>query len=153
MQYPIEKPEIVERALSLAGELGFPIQPEGNQPDGSGASSCCIDSVGSLLRTICLSLDGAKIGEIGTGAGVGTAWLASGADTKKRAFIWTAGEDVHFDAGLACLDCHGMAGGSERTIEELWTAYAQRPVYMPFSGLTSFLAQSIPMRDIDRRWR
>ncbi len=78
MQYPIEKPEIVERALSLAGELGFPIQPEGNRPDGSGASSCCIDSVGSLLRTICLSLDGAKIGEIGTGAGVGTAWLASG---------------------------------------------------------------------------
>ncbi len=31
------------------------------------------------------------------------------------------------------------------TPEELWEAYRQRPIYMPFSGLTSFLAQSIPL--------
>ncbi|XOV85155.1 MAG: O-methyltransferase [bacterium] len=78
MQYPIERPELVEQALSLASELGFAARPEGNRPDEAGGASCCIDSVGSLLQTICSSLDCAKVGEIGTGAGVGTAWLAAG---------------------------------------------------------------------------
>jgi hypothetical protein len=31
------------------------------------------------------------------------------------------------------------------TPEELWENYKQRPIYMPFSGLTSFLAQSVPI--------
>lgn len=31
------------------------------------------------------------------------------------------------------------------TAEELWETYKQRPIYMPFSGLTSFLAQSVPI--------
>ncbi|HSH69553.1 MAG TPA: hypothetical protein VK997_06525, partial [Deferrisomatales bacterium] len=37
----------------------------------------------------------------------------SGADMKKRAFVWNATEDVHNAAGLECLDCHGMAGDAE----------------------------------------
>ena len=80
MQYPIKKPEIVEKALELAGELGFAIRPDGNPlADSPSNASCCIDAVGSLLQTLCASLqDGAKVGEIGTGAGVGTAWLGSG---------------------------------------------------------------------------
>ncbi|GAB4256313.1 MAG: hypothetical protein Kow0092_02290 [Deferrisomatales bacterium] len=36
-------------------------------------------------------------------------------------------------------------GGQTLTDEELWENYHQRPVYMPFSGLTSFLAQPIPV--------
>lgn len=79
MQYAIELPDIVQSALSLAGEMDFDIRPEGNRPEGSVSSaSCCIDSVGSLLQTICASLDEANVGEIGTGAGVGAAWLAAG---------------------------------------------------------------------------
>ncbi len=79
MQYPIPLPSIVERARSLAAELEFDIRPEGNRPNGSDSgASCCINSVGSLLQTLCASLDGANVGEIGTGAGVGAAWLASG---------------------------------------------------------------------------
>lgn len=78
MQYPLLKPAIVERALHLAAELGFAIRPDGNPPEGAGDASCCIDAVGSLLQTLCASLHSANVGEIGTGAGVGTAWLAAG---------------------------------------------------------------------------
>ena len=73
MQYPIARPEIVEQALSLANELGFAARPEGNRPEASVGASCCIDAVGSLLQTVCSSVHQAKVGEIGTGAGVGAA--------------------------------------------------------------------------------
>jgi hypothetical protein len=36
-------------------------------------------------------------------------------------------------------------GNQGLTPEQLWEAYKTRPIYMPFSGLTSFLAQSIPL--------
>src|SRR5690606_8731352 len=39
--------------------------------------SACIDEVGTLLRTLVASLPNGRIGEVGTGAGVGTAWMAS----------------------------------------------------------------------------
>src|SRR5690606_16214784 len=39
--------------------------------------SACIDEVGTLLRTLVASLPNGRIGEVGTGAGVGTAWIAS----------------------------------------------------------------------------
>ncbi len=77
-QYAVERPPIVEQALALAGELGFDIRPEGNRPDEPGGASCCIDAVGSLLKVLCASLDNASVGEIGTGAGVGAAWLTAG---------------------------------------------------------------------------
>ncbi|WP_461393871.1 hypothetical protein [Deferrisoma sp.] len=38
-------------------------------------------------------------------------------------------------------------GGQRLTNEELWETYHQRPIYMPFSGLTSFLAQPIPIEN------
>lgn len=78
MQYPIHRPDIVDQALSLAQELGFPVRPEGNRPETAASASCCIDAVGALLRALCSSLADARVAEIGTGAGVGTAWLASG---------------------------------------------------------------------------
>ncbi len=36
-------------------------------------------------------------------------------------------------------------GNQSLTPEQLWEEYKTRPIYMPFSGLTSFLAQSIPL--------
>lgn len=78
VQYPIIRPALVEQALGLAVALGFAVRPEGNAPGDDAGASCCMDAVGSLLQTLCASLDGARIGEIGTGAGVGTAWLAAG---------------------------------------------------------------------------
>lgn len=38
---------------------------------------------------------------------------------------------------------------SDSTNEQLWNRYKQRPIYMPFSGLTSFLAQPIPVTNFN----
>ena len=96
-QYPLEIPEVVHAAKALAKELGFGLRPGGNAPstdveisaatrscaDNTGATpgsdpSACLDEVGSLLRVLVASLRKGRIGEVGTAAGVGTAWLASG---------------------------------------------------------------------------
>lgn len=70
---------IVRAAKALAVELDFDLRPEGNSAGGAGVGpSACLDEVGSLLRALAASLPGGRIGEVGTGAGVGTAWLASG---------------------------------------------------------------------------
>ena len=60
-------PERVLQAVGLARRLGFPMS--------------CVPGTGRLLRTLSAAAGpGARIGEIGTGAGVGTGWLASGMD-------------------------------------------------------------------------
>jgi predicted O-methyltransferase YrrM len=74
----IELPEIVRKAISLANELGFPLMPEGRPAGHKGPPSACIPQVGKLLRVLVSAKPGGRIGEQGTGAGVGTAWLASG---------------------------------------------------------------------------
>lgn len=79
IQYPIEIPEFVQSTKRFSTQIGFGERPEGNRPlsSNSGPSSC-IDEVGSLLRVLANSIQNGRIGEIGTGAGVGTAWMASG---------------------------------------------------------------------------
>src|SRR3954464_2732173 len=74
----IRLPEIVQKAVALAIHLGFPVMPEGRQPGYQGPPSACIPQVGRLLQVLASSKPGGRIGEQGTGAGVGTAWLASG---------------------------------------------------------------------------
>lgn len=56
-------PEVVARATSLSESLGF--------------TSSCFPETGTLLATLAAASRG-TLGEMGTGAGVGTAWLASG---------------------------------------------------------------------------
>jgi predicted O-methyltransferase YrrM len=63
MSTPIA-PQIVRRARALAERLGF--------------ASSCSDEVGTVLRLLAINAGSRRIGEIGTGCGVGTAWLASG---------------------------------------------------------------------------
>lgn len=77
--YAIEVPSIVQTAKRAAIELGFDLRPEGN-PAGRcpSGTSACLDEVGSLLRTLTASLPNGRIGEVGTGAGVGTAWIVAG---------------------------------------------------------------------------
>jgi predicted O-methyltransferase YrrM len=79
VQYPIAIPDLVHATRKLAGELGFDLRPGGSTA-GSTASgpSACLDEVGSLLRTLTSALPGDQIAEVGTGAGIGSAWLASG---------------------------------------------------------------------------
>lgn len=58
-----ETPEKVQKALDIADQLGF--------------TSSCRPEVGRILRILAAHTHGV-VGEIGTGCGEGTAWLASG---------------------------------------------------------------------------
>ena len=59
-------PPLVVRAAVLGYELGF--------------ENSCIPEQGRLLRVLAAGRAGGRIGETGTGCGVGLAWLVSGAD-------------------------------------------------------------------------
>lgn len=74
----IALPEIVIRANALAVKLGFPLMPEGRPVGHTGPPSACIPQVGKLLQVLASGKPNGRIGEQGTGVGVGTAWLASG---------------------------------------------------------------------------
>ncbi len=74
----IELPDIVRQAIALANRLDFPLMPEGRPVGYQGPPSACIPQVGRLLQVLAAGKPGGRIGEQGTGAGVGTAWLASG---------------------------------------------------------------------------
>ncbi|MCC6569036.1 MAG: class I SAM-dependent methyltransferase [Anaerolineales bacterium] len=74
----IALPEIVIQANALAVRLGFPLMPEGRPVGHKGPPSACIPQVGKLLQVLASGKPKGRIGEQGTGAGVGTAWLASG---------------------------------------------------------------------------
>lgn len=56
-------PPLVERALALAEELGF--------------ERSCTEEVGRLLHVLAASRGRERVAEIGTGTGVGAAWIVS----------------------------------------------------------------------------
>jgi predicted O-methyltransferase YrrM len=56
-------PPLVERALALTEKLGF--------------ERSCTDGVGRLLHVLAASRGRARVAEIGTGTGVGAAWIVS----------------------------------------------------------------------------
>lgn len=80
----IQFPELVRQAIALAEQIGFPLLSEGRSPDYKGPPSACIPQVGRLLQALAAGKPGGLIGEHGAGAGVGTAWLASGLTGKAR---------------------------------------------------------------------
>lgn len=102
MQYPIDIPPLVTEALALAESLGFDTRPEGNRAGIGGTTpSCCIKEAGALLRTLVSTIVTGKIGEIGTGAGVGAAWITAGlSDT---ALFVTVELKEHLFAGASQL--------------------------------------------------
>ncbi len=77
-RFRIEKPPLVIEAEKLAEELGFPLLPEGRPVGHDGPASACVPPMGTLLMTLAASKPGGRIGEFGTGSGVGSAWIASG---------------------------------------------------------------------------
>lgn len=77
-QTPTAVPPLVARAVALAARIDF-------------RSSCSAD-VGRLLRVLAASVTTGSIGEIGTGAGAGTAWLATGMGP--RAALITVDQDA-----------------------------------------------------------
>lgn len=93
-RYGLELPDLVRKAYALAEEVGFPIIPEGNPIGYQGPPSTCIPEVGHLLRVLAAGHPNGVIGEFGTGAGVGTAWLASGLAQTARLVSGEMREDL-----------------------------------------------------------
>ena len=76
--YSLQIPDLVERAHELARALGFPLMPEGRPVGQPAPTTATTPMDGALLRNLAAARPGGLIGEIGTGPGVGTAWLVSG---------------------------------------------------------------------------
>ncbi|HYS32990.1 MAG TPA: class I SAM-dependent methyltransferase [Streptosporangiaceae bacterium] len=71
-----EFPPLVAQANALARHVGFALTKQEAGGDGS-APSCCLPGVGRVLAVLASGCHGGRIGEIGTGVGVGSAWMAS----------------------------------------------------------------------------
>ncbi len=67
-----DRPELVLAAERLARELGFPLTREEAGPD---RHSACLPGVGRFLAVLAAGAN--SIAELGTGTGIGTAWMAS----------------------------------------------------------------------------
>jgi predicted O-methyltransferase YrrM len=82
--YPADRsalPALVQGALRVADSSGFEIS--------------CAPQVGRLLRLLAAARPRARVAEIGTGVGVGSAWLLSGLDQAGRLYT------VELDGGRA----------------------------------------------------
>ena len=71
-----EFPPLVIQANALARQVGFALTREEAGPDGT-VPSCCLPGVGRILAVLAAGCHAGRIGEIGTGVGVGSAWMAS----------------------------------------------------------------------------
>ena len=69
-----EFPPLVTQANALARHAGFPLTRD---EAGPGQPSACLPGVGRFLAVLAAGCAGGRIGELGTGAGIGAAWIAS----------------------------------------------------------------------------
>ncbi len=67
-------PELVERAYTAARRIGFPVTA--GDP-GHGRGSACLPGTGRFLAMLAAGCQGGRIGELGTGAGIGAAWMST----------------------------------------------------------------------------
>jgi predicted O-methyltransferase YrrM len=66
-------PALVERAYAAARQIGFPVTAD---DPGHGRGSACLPGTGRFLAMLAAGCQGGRIGELGTGAGVGAAWMS-----------------------------------------------------------------------------
>jgi predicted O-methyltransferase YrrM len=69
-----EFPPLVARAYALAQQAGFPLTRE---QAGPGRASACLPGTGRFLAMLAAGCTAGRIGELGSGAGIGTGWIAS----------------------------------------------------------------------------
>src|SRR3954471_19988626 len=70
-----DQPAAVIRALRAAERVGFAVR-RGAGP----GPSCCLPAAGRVLAMLAAQHPGGRLAELGTGVGVGAAWLAWGMD-------------------------------------------------------------------------
>jgi predicted O-methyltransferase YrrM len=73
MTYVRSTPELVERAYAAARRIGFPVTAD---DPGHGRGSACHPDTGRFLAVLAAGCHGGRIGEMGTGAGIGAAWMS-----------------------------------------------------------------------------
>ncbi len=73
MTYAVGTPVLVERAYATARRIGFPVSAD---DPGRGRGSACLPGVGRFLAMLAAGCHGGRIGELGTGAGIGAAWMS-----------------------------------------------------------------------------
>ncbi len=66
-------PELVERAYAAARQIGFPLTAD---DPGHGRGSACLPWVGRFLAMLAAGCHQGQIAELGTGAGIGAAWMS-----------------------------------------------------------------------------
>jgi predicted O-methyltransferase YrrM len=67
-------PERVARAVAAARRIGFPVTAE---DAGHGRGSASLPDTGRFLAMLAAGCHGGRVAELGTGAGIGSAWIAS----------------------------------------------------------------------------
>jgi predicted O-methyltransferase YrrM len=67
-------PPLVTQAQALAQQMGFALTREQAGPS---RPSACLPGTGRFLAMLAAGCAGGHIGELGTGAGIGTGWIAS----------------------------------------------------------------------------
>jgi predicted O-methyltransferase YrrM len=92
-------PDLVRRAEAVAAAVGFPLTREEAPP---GQPSACLPGVGRFLAV--LAADCTSIAELGTGVGIGSAWLASALPADGRLIT------AELDPGLAAAARDLLAG-------------------------------------------
>ncbi len=83
-------PPLVQQATELAQRMGF--------------ENSCIPEVGLLLSVLAAGVRGGTIGEVGTGCGVGAAWLAGGLAADSRVVTVEADEERATSAAALLRD-------------------------------------------------
>jgi predicted O-methyltransferase YrrM len=66
-------PPLVEDAMAVARQAGFPLT---RQEAGPARPSACLPGVGRFLAVLAAGCHGGVIAELGTGPGIGAAWIA-----------------------------------------------------------------------------
>jgi predicted O-methyltransferase YrrM len=92
-------PPLVDRAYAAARQIGFPLTPD---DPGHGRGSACLPGVGRFLAMLAAGCHGGCIAELGTGAGIGAAWI-SGAMPSDCTLVTTEIDPVRSAAAAALL--------------------------------------------------
>lgn len=101
----MQRPTLVNQAVNLADSFGF--------------KNSCLNEVGELLYVLAGYVQLGKIAEIGTGCGVGTAWIASATSLD----VYTVDNDHTraIEAGILFSECsnvHSICGDWEQILQQ-----------------------------------
>jgi len=96
-------PPLVERAYAVARQQGFPLT---RQEAAAGKPSACLPGVGRFLAMPAAGCHGGVIAELGTGAGIGAAWIASAMPADCALLTAELDAGLAAAAGLLLADDH-----------------------------------------------